>query len=117
MTQFWLDEIYMTSVHEKHVIYDLENPDNPTEDDLVKILKQSHIKYTYSKTSDHQKFSELRTMLHDSGYISANHLAWNADIVLKPFKLNEMEFVIGDTFLCAPALKNHLEVARRFKLI
>jgi predicted DNA-binding antitoxin AbrB/MazE fold protein len=44
------------------------------------------------------------------GYILMETSYWNGDIVLKPFKLNKVNFKKGEQFACADAIniKNEL---------
>ena len=84
----------------------------------MKILKGLDQCSSYS-TADHPDFANLRSMLHDNGFIQKNESSWNSDVVLKPFTLNGARFVKGDRFLCAPAIEFELEyrIKRSLKLV
>jgi hypothetical protein len=50
---------------------------------------------------DHPSFAALRKYLQASGYIRIERLSANADIVLKPFSLNDREYNVRERFTCA----------------
>lgn len=60
---------------------------------------------------DHPAFDSLRRYLGSNGYIEIGQ-GWNGDTVLKEFELNGVRFDVGDTFLCASAMKHHLDCLR-----
>jgi hypothetical protein len=53
---------------------------------------------------DHPEFTKLRNRLSKMGYILMETSYWNGDIVLKPFKLNKVNFKKGEQFACADAI-------------
>ena len=53
---------------------------------------------------DHPEFTKLRNRLSKMGYILMETSYWNGDIVLKPFKLNKVNFKKGERFACADAI-------------
>lgn len=61
-------------------------------------------------TKDHPEFTKLRNKLCKLGYIQIESSYWNGDRVLKPFKLNELTFEKGESFLCAGALDIKLDL-------
>lgn len=61
-------------------------------------------------TVDHPSFAALRKHLKACGLIYMEESWINGDRVLKPFKLNDILFNEGDQFVCASAMKYHLEV-------
>ena len=83
----------------------LSNPDNPTPEDLIKLLTNKHEAVSYSH-QDHPEFTKLREQLGELGFISIQRISWNGDCVLKPFTLNGYEFKVGTTFWCAVAMQN-----------
>ncbi len=64
-------------------------------------------------TVDHPSFTALREHLGATGYIKIERGWHNGDQVLKPFFLNDVEFVTGKKFCCASAMKYHIEFAKR----
>lgn len=60
---------------------------------------------------DHPSFDALRQHLEANGYIAIGQ-GWNSDRVLKEFELNRVLFAVGDRFLCASAMKHHLDCLR-----
>lgn len=59
---------------------------------------------------DHPDFLAFREKLNKNGYICIERGWINGDSVLRPFKLNGLEFSKGDQFPCASALKIRLEL-------
>lgn len=111
---FQIDESFLCSVPVTKRYTLLENPENPTHKDLIKILKNEHEIASFWD-SDHPEFTELRMRLRDEGYIHMETGWWNGDEVLKPFKLNGVDFEVGDKFVCAAAMKFHLDFERKYK--
>lgn len=68
-------------------------------------------------TKDHPEFTKLRNRLCKLGYISIESSYWNGDKVLKSFKLNELTFKRGESFLCASALDIKLELPKLKKTV
>lgn len=59
---------------------------------------------------DHPSFAALRRHLSACGLLYIEESWTNGDRVLKPFKLNGILFNEDDQFVCASAMKYHLEV-------
>ena len=108
---FTLDESTNFNVVNRKVHSYLENPENPTADDLIKIIKGVHQSITYSN-EDSPEFTALRNQLETEGYIKCQRGWSNGDRVLKPFTLNGIEFKINDKFFCGSAMQWHLEWER-----
>ena len=83
------------------------NMENPTPEDLIKILKNEHIMSI--GTADHPEFTKLRSELEKLCYIRVERGWWNGDRVIKPFILNEVLFKKHATFFCGSAMKNVLQ--------
>lgn len=113
LREFFIDEQYITDVHVRTVTSTLKNPDNPTPEDLVKILRGQHEMISLS-SKDHDEFTKLRNQLEELGYIETQRQWWNGDRVLKGFKLNEWTFKKGEKFCCAGAMNNSIQCARKF---
>lgn len=110
---FTIDEEYLTDVRVRTEMSLLSDPENPTPDDLIRILKGNHVIVSqYSK--DHDEFSKLRNQLEELGYISCQRNSWNGDIVLKPFTLNGYKFKKNVRFPCAAALGVSVKVAKKY---
>jgi hypothetical protein len=110
---FTIPEEYITdvTVHTEHDF--ISDRNNPTHEDLIKILKgYDKGSSTYSK--DHDEFTKLRNQLEELGYIKTQRSWWNGDRVLKPFYLNEWKFKKNHKFPCASALRNSISCARKF---
>jgi hypothetical protein len=107
--RFEIAEEYMTSVSTRTVVYDLENEENPTENDLLKIMQGTHIKYTVSGSDDHPEFTKFRNSMSEDGFIKIERGWWNGDMVLVPFYLNGKYFQVGDQFPSAPAMAGYLK--------
>ena len=92
LKQFRLKREYFTSVmYNKYIkLYDLDGKIIAEGDSLG--------------TKDHPEFTKLRIKLGKLGYISIELLFWNGDRVLKPFKLNKLDFDKGEKFPCGSAL-------------
>lgn len=114
LRQFTIDEQYIcdVAVREEHDF--IKDRNNPTPDDLFKIIKGYDKSYSlYHK--DHDEFTKLREQLGELGYISIQRGWWNGDRVLKGFKLNEFNFKKGDKFCSAGAMKGSISFARSRK--
>lgn len=110
---FTIDEQYITDVTVR-VEYDyLTDRNNPTPEDLVKILSGYDKAFTTSN-KDHDEFTKLRDTLEAQGYIKTERNYWNGDTVLKSFYLNGWLFKRNHKFPCAAALKNSITCARKF---
>ena len=82
----------------------LENPDNPTPEDLIKIIKGTH-QWTTTSSGDHPEFAKLRNELEEKGFIQTERSYWNADWVMETFTLNGVKFKPGVTFYSAMAMR------------
>lgn len=69
---------------------------------------------TISKSVDHPAFAALREHLDRNGFIKIEKGWVNGDRVIKPFCLNEVYFDIGDKFVCASAMLNHLKFRKKY---
>ena len=112
--KFYIDEEYLTdiTIHKQYTL--LKNPDNPTNEDLIKILK-GRDKWTSTSCEDHPEFAKLRNQLEELGYIQTQRNWWNGDTVLKPFYLNDTRFKKYEQFPCAAAIKFNLKYKREKK--
>ena len=109
---FNIDEQYICDVTVRTETSTLENPDNPTDEDLIKMIKGHH-KIVSISNKDHDEFTRLRDKLEELGYIETQRGWWNGDRVLKPFYLNGWRFKKNHKFPCAAALKVSIECARK----
>jgi hypothetical protein len=91
----------------------LENRDNPTPADMIKILKGEDRTLVGMSNRDHPVFAELRDQLEQLGHISTVRNSWNGDKVIKSFKLNGWTFSRGHRFPCAAAMKVSISCARK----
>ena len=90
----------------------LENPDNPTPDDLIKIIKGTH-RWTTTTSDDHPEYAKLRNELEAKGFITTSRNSWNGDHVLKAFTLNSAKFNPHETFYSGAAMKYTLKSKRK----
>lgn len=88
--------------------------ENPTEDDLVKIL-QGKGYWSSTSTADHPEFNALRERLGAEGYIRIQRNSWNGDRVLKEFYVNGARFKPGEKFACGAAIKYDIECKLKTK--
>jgi hypothetical protein len=110
---FTIPEEYITDVQVREQYDYIKDRNNPTHEDLIKILKGYDKGFsTYSK--DHDEFTKLRNQLEAKGYIECQRSWWNGDRVLKPFYLNGWRFKKGHKFPCASALKSSISCARQY---
>ena len=114
LREFTIDEEYITDVSVRTVTSTLNNPDNPTPEDLVKILKGHHQMISLSN-KDHDEFTKLRNYLEELGYIQTQRNWWNGDRVLKGFKLNGFCLKKGEKFLSAGAMRVAMSCAKKNK--
>lgn len=112
LKQFTIDESYICDVTVRTETSMLENPDDPTPNDLIRILKGNHKMISISN-KDHDEFTKLRNQLEELGYIKTERSWWNGDRVLKSFKLNEWTFKKGEKFCCAAAMRVSIDCARQ----
>lgn len=108
MKKFYIDIAYVTSVSVYTEYKITKQPEETSEDFLVRTLKSS-VAWTSVGTKDHDEFTKLRNQLEDEGYIRTVRNYWNGDYVLKKFYLNDICFRKSDQFLCAAAMKYKLE--------
>lgn len=101
---FTIEEEYLTSVTVTTEHDFVKDRDNPTYEDLIKILK-GHDKSLSISSKDHDEFAKLRNQLEQEGYIKCERSWWNGDRVLKPFYLNGHYFEKDDRFPCAGAIR------------
>ena len=112
LRQFVIDEQYITDVTVRQE-YDLvKDRNNPTNQELIKILK-GHDKSFSISSKDHDEFTKLRDQLEELGYITTWRNCWNGDRILKSFKLNEWTMRKGHKFPCAAALRVSIDYARK----
>ena len=114
LREFFIDEQYITDVHVRTVTSTLKNPDNPTPEDLIKILRGQHQMISLS-SKDHDEFTKLRNQLEELGYIQTQRSWWNGDRVLKGFKLNGYPLKKGERFYSAAAMKGSFRLAKLYK--
>jgi hypothetical protein len=114
LREFTIDESYITDVMVKNEYDFVKDRNNPTPDDIIKILKGQDKGYSHS-TKDHDEFTKLRNQLEELGYIECQRGWWNGDRVLKSFKLNGFILRKGHKFLSAGAMKGSISYARKKK--
>lgn len=114
MKEFTIDESldFELTIHNSYS--NLSSPDNPTDEDLIKILKRTH-ECVVVRNDDSPEFKSLRNQLEAEGYIKCERMWWNGDRVLKPFLLNGVLFDTDETFCCGAAMKFHLKFAREYQ--
>jgi len=111
---FTIDESKPFDVSIRSVHSYLENPENPTADDLIKILKGVYQSISI-RHDDSPEFKSLRNQLEAESYITCERGWWNGDRVLKPFTLNGVKFEVDDKFCCGGAMRIHLEWEREYE--
>lgn len=110
---FTIDEQYICDVTVRTEYDWIKDRNNPTHDDLIKILK-GHDKSVSTSNKDHDEFTKLRNQLEAEGYIKCERGWSNGDRVLKPFYLNGWRFKRNHKFPCAAALKSSIACARKY---
>ena len=113
LRQFVIDEQYICDVTIRTEHDFIKDRNNPTHDDLIKILK-GYDKGVSISNKDHDEFTKLRDQLEELGYIETQRNWWNGDRVLKGFKLNEWTFKKDERFSCAAAMNNSIHCARKY---
>jgi hypothetical protein len=113
LKQFIIDEQYICDVMVRTEHDFIKDRNNPTHDDLIKVLK-GYDKGLSISNKDHDEFTKLRNQLEELGYIECQRSWWNGDRVLKSFKLNEWTFRKGHKFPSATALNNSIHCARKY---
>ena len=111
---FTIDESKKFDVTTRSVYSYLENPENPTADDLIMILKGVH-QYVTVINEDSPEFKVLRNKLEAEGYIECQRNWLNGDRVLKPFTLNGVKFEVDGKFCCGAAMNYHLQFEREYE--
>lgn len=106
--KFEINEEYLTDVIINKRYCTLKNPNNPTHEDLIKILK-GHDYWLSTSSEDHPEFAKLRNHLEELGYIQTQRSWSNGDSVLKPFYLNGAKFKKYEQFPCGAAIKFNLK--------
>ena len=114
LKEFFIDEQYITDVTVRTETSLLSNPENPTHEDLIKIIK-GHDKMVSISNKDHDEFTKLRNTLEEQGYIKTERGWWNGDRVIKGFKLNGFPLKKGERFYCAAAMKGSFSLAKKNK--
>lgn len=112
LRNFEIDEAYIIDVSVRIEHDFIKDRNNPTNEDIIKILKGWDRCYSISN-KDHDEFTKLRNQLEELGYIKTQRGHWNGDRVIKGFKLNGFTFLKGAKFSCAAAMKNRMEIARK----
>jgi hypothetical protein len=111
---FTLDESIPWDISIRQSWSTLDNPDNPTPDDLIKLLLQHH-EITSIRNDDSPEFQALRNQLESLGYIKCERNWWNGDRVLQPFTLNGVPFDTGNKFCSGAAMQSHLKFEREYQ--
>ena len=114
LKQFTIDESFICDVTVRTEHDFIKDRNNPTHDDLIKILK-GYDKAVSIGNKDHDEFTKLRDQLEELGYIETERRWWNGDRILKGFKLNEWTFRKGHKFPCAAAMSSSIRCARKYK--
>ena len=86
LREFFIDEAFITDVTVRTEHDFIKDRKNPTNEDLIKILKGWDKSVSISN-KDHDEFTKLRNQLEELGYIETQRSWWNGDRVLKSFKL------------------------------
>jgi hypothetical protein len=113
LKNFKIDERYFCDESVHTYRENLENRANPTQEDMIKIIKGTDRILVGMSNRDHPVFAELRDRLEQLGYITTVRNSWNGDRVVKSFKLNGWTFRRGHKFPCAAALGVSLICARK----
>lgn len=109
MRNFYLDLEYFKSITIHKEYHRAKDPQNPTQEELIAILKHGPISMTSTSSDDHPEFKKLRYYLGENKFIYIERGWWNGDRVLKPFKLNGLLFKKGDKFCSAGAMHYDME--------
>lgn len=104
MVNFEINEEHLCSVNIYKTWNAYKNKENPTEEDLVKVLMGKGECSTLS-SDDHPEFKALREQLGREEFIKIQRSWWNGDRVLKPFSLNGAKFRKGEQFPSGAAIK------------
>jgi hypothetical protein len=110
---FNIDPKFLTSITIYKEYNKLEDPKNPTKNDLILMMKNQHYWSTFY-SEDTPEFSKLRSELKELGFIKVENRWWNGDQVLKTFYLNGARFDKEEQFPCASAMKYTIESKFKF---
>lgn len=113
LKQFIIDNQYIADVMVRKEYDFIKDRNNPTHEDLIKILKGHDKSYSVSN-KDHDEFTKLRNQLEELGYIKTERGWWNGDRILKSFKLNGWTMRKGHKFPCAAALRVSIDCAVKY---
>lgn len=108
---FYIDEQYICDVTVRTEYDFVKDRNNPTHEELIKILKGYDRGYSISN-KDHDEFTKLRNQLEELGYIQTQRSWWNGDVVLKPFTLNGAKYKKDYRFPCASAMSVQIKIAK-----
>ena len=114
LREFTIDEQYICDVVVRTEIDFIKDRNNPTPEDLIKVLK-GYDKGVSISNKDHDEFTKLRNQLAELGYIKIQRGWWNGDRVIKGFKLNGFPLKKGEKFLCAGAMRGAIDYAKKNK--
>lgn len=89
-----------------------KNKENPTEEDLVMVLKGKGDCSSHS-SDDHPEFKKLRDELETAGFIETQRRWWNGDSVLKPFSINGAKFKKNDQFPSGAAIAGRMKFMKK----
>lgn len=113
LKNFEIAEEYICDVTVRTEYDFVKDRKNPTNEDLIKILKGWDKGCTISN-KDHDEFTKLRDQLEQEGYIQTQRSWWNGDVVLKSFKINGWTFRKHHRFPCAAAMSVSIKCARKY---
>jgi hypothetical protein len=109
---FYIDPAYLTDIVVRSEYPRYNDRTELTAEELISVIKNPAPAVSIGN-KDHPEFACLREQLEQDGYIQVQRGWWNGDCVLKPFKLNNVEFKKGEQFPCAAAMKGHLKFAKQ----
>ena len=113
LKEFVIDDQYICDVTVRTEYDYIKDRNNPTNEDLIKILK-GYDKGLSISSKDHDEFTKLRNQLEELGYIKTERGWWNGDRILKSFKLNGWTMRKGHKFPCAAAMRVSIDCAKKF---
>ena len=111
---FYIDEAYLTDVMVRTEYPRYDDRKDLTAEELISVIKNPQPSVSIG-SKDHPEFTRLREQLERDGYIQVQRGWWNGDRVLKPFRLNDVEFKKNNQFPCAAAMKGHLKFTKLYK--
>lgn len=112
---FYINDEYLTDILVTSSYGPNIDHDNPSDDDLIEVLKNPGPSCTITGTEDHPEFAQLRDLLEQQGYIQCQRNWVNGDRVLKSFTLNDVPFEPNEKFCCAAAMKFHIQVRKKYQ--